>query len=401
MKGLERLSEDLKQERQKATSALQDRARLRIEIENLKGQNQQLSGDLTDLQQKYDNLISEKQLMESKLNEKDSVKMSKDHELLEIKKTLDFTRSSLDKMTVERDEKVEELAARNEKVNSFSQRNDILEGKLAAKEELIFQLKEEIGKLKNKQTGYDDKEVHALSQLNDRSREIQELRNRAKQAEIVKESYQQQFSINKEIKQELEAALEANSNLTQQLRDSTLKNFELSANVDRLEDQLSEVNRQQESLYEEKSKLETAVDELDRRMRAESELAAIASKRADVSTNGKVTLERQFEELRHSHSLLLESHNSLEMQLNSARTSIISLNNELTVARDRAELVDAALIEANNAQAMSVEIEYLRAQLTEVRKQLIRRGIDDEAGALAPKAIIDREAHSRQVHFCW
>ena len=56
IKGLERLSEDLRQERQKATMALQDRARLRIEVESLKTQYQQVTADMKEYKGNMENL---------------------------------------------------------------------------------------------------------------------------------------------------------------------------------------------------------------------------------------------------------------------------------------------------------------------------------------------------------
>ena len=69
--GLDRLSEDLRVERQKASSALQDRARLRVEIEGLKQKVQLSEKQIDDVSNALDDRITDLNNANSKINEMD------------------------------------------------------------------------------------------------------------------------------------------------------------------------------------------------------------------------------------------------------------------------------------------------------------------------------------------
>lgn len=91
----------------------------------------------------------------------------------------------------------------------------------------------------------------------------------------------------------------------------------------------------------------------------------------------------------------------LEALLCDARETIFGLNKEMSLLQDRVNRSDAALAEAASAQAMAGEVEGLRAQLADVRKQLLKKDIDKETASLSPRDVIEREHQSRQVRSLW
>lgn len=73
------------------------------------------------------------------------------------------------------------------------------------------------------------------------------------------------------------------------------------------------------------------------------------------------------------------------------------MQSELQWTRSHLAEVEAAAVQTSSLQTAAAEVEHLRAQLNDVRRQLIKRDVEDEADLVAPRSLIEREAQGRQV----
>jgi chromosome segregation ATPase len=398
IKGLERLSDDLRQERQKATIALQDRARLRVEVESLKGTVLQLQQDLKDCRQFMESNDQHREQLHGEVTILLSEKQEMVAELHQLRDKLSHADSDINTNHHERDKAIEDMKLMRSQVNSLQSSHAVIEAKLHVKEQQLHEYISEIEKLRHAVTQSDEKENRTNSILLDRLKEIDELSSRIQQAEVVKESYHQHLLSSEEIKRELEKSMSNSLFISQQLRESSHRLSEQHAYAQDLEVKLQRVSMQNEALASDKHELECAVEELSARVRAEAEMASTEQQRADACARAKEYLEKQVHELRQAHSGLADANHRLEQLLSEATAEISSLNSELIKSSEREAEKDIALEAAQQSQSMASEVEFLRAQLGEVRKQLIRRGIEEEASVLTPKTLMERENHSRQVY---
>jgi chromosome segregation ATPase len=275
--------------------------------------------------------------------------------------------------------------------------NSVIEAKLTVKDQQLSEYVMEIDNLRHTLSMHDEKEARNATVLLDRLREIEDLTTRIQQAEVVKESYHQHLLSSEELKKELEKSMSNSLFISQQLRENSHKLSEQHVHCQELELKLQKLSIERDALLSERHELECAVEELSARVRAEAEMASTEQQRADAVARAKDFLDQQLIELRQAHSALLDTNHSLETILGDANAEISSLNAELAHCHEREAEKDIALEKAQASQSMASEVEFLRAQLSEVRKQLIKRGIEEDAGVLAPKTLLDRDNHSRQV----
>jgi len=73
MGGLQKLSDELRAERHKATTALQEKARLKIEVETLKSRMQMTMKEAVDSRDSSESSEMEKRSLRTKLKEMESI----------------------------------------------------------------------------------------------------------------------------------------------------------------------------------------------------------------------------------------------------------------------------------------------------------------------------------------
>lgn len=291
-----------------------------------------------------------------------------------------------------------ELKNSLEKIRSLEKNNQSLEAALINKEDCIEEMQGEIKTLRDRQNNFEEKEESIFQLQSGTMRELDELRARAKKAELVKDSYHRQLSSNEDLRRELEKTTENNSFLSKQLREATKVSSELQQQQASLEDRLSHITRERDQYYSDARDLEAMANELSKTVQAEQEIARNANLRGDGATRGKEFMDQQLEEMRTAYGNMMDENSALESELCETKAQMMQLSKDLSLSREKAAMVDAALAEAAGAQALASEVECLRAQLSDVRKQLIKRDIEEDANSVSPRAVLEREAHTRQVY---
>lgn len=144
MKGIERLSEELRLERQKANHAVQDRARTKIEVETLKQSMEQQRHELQELQAYTDELklslqqslhnIEQLEAINHQTTEQLENQLQESTRTKELLKTYEHDASRHRAMLQEKDEEL----------MSWKVKLETAENKSSSKDELIDHLKQEL-----------------------------------------------------------------------------------------------------------------------------------------------------------------------------------------------------------------------------------------------------------------
>jgi len=397
IRGLERLSEDLKLERQKANAALQDRARLRIEVESLKQYIEKQSLEINEGKAALEGAEGEIESLRQQIV--DAEKISEGHkasgrlsqlQVEQVKTELAERNQINDSLTRDLRESRDQFLALQ---NDFS----ALESKAESRDGLIRELELEVGQLRQKCLEAEQKVALSHETIVEQIKTSEDMDLRVKHADALKENYAQLQSEHADLRREFEILLKRNTEATTKNNECTLAINDSMKQLKHMEDQMDAMRRECDAYRSEIDTLELSREELLKRIKAEVETTQAANARADVALRGRLFLEKQIEELRLAHEESLNRESGFEEELSRAQAIISLLQNEASNLRDRAAQADSALEQAARAQAMATELECLRAQLSEIQKQLIRRDVEDEAGSIAPRAIIEREEHSRKV----
>jgi chromosome segregation ATPase len=165
-----------------------------------------------------------------------------------------------------------------------------------------------------------------------------------------------------------------------------------------LKDELQSTKVRLEKLKQEVASTDQVNEELMRRMDAEAENAALARDRAEAAFRQKEQLEQQLERVQEAHEKSLKRCEGLEEASASVNSTVLTLQSDLAAAREECSDLETALEEAAGKQVLAQEVETLRSQLTDVRKKLAKRDIEEDVERLTPASLLEREKSNRRVY---
>jgi chromosome segregation ATPase len=172
----------------------------------------------------------------------------------------------------------------------------------------------------------------------------------------------------------------------------------LESNEITIKDELQSTKVRLEKLKLEVVNTDQVNEELMKRMDAESENATLARERAEVAIRQKEQLEQQLEKLQDAYEKSLKRCEVMEESEANLNSSMLTLQSELAQTREECSDLETALEEAAGMQVLAQEVETLRAQLTDVRKKLAKRDIEEDVDRLTPATMLEREKNNRKVY---
>lgn len=217
-------------------------------------------------------------------------------------------------------------------------------------------------------------------------------------ADVMETSYNQTKTSNEELRAELDKALQSNSELNEQARELNRTLSDRIQQVSLLEDTIEQLNISHQRMQQELGEVEAEKESILSRVQAEIDAGEAAREQADAAARGRDYLDKQVQDLRQAHEDALKYSSQLEEQLGATKSQLSECRGELSDCKEKLLECEGALEAAAGAQAMTTEIEILRAQLNDVRRQLIKRDLEEEAGVMAPSAVMDREQQGRIVY---
>jgi chromosome segregation ATPase len=406
LSGLERLSADLQQERQKCTAALKDRAKQKIEIERLKQKNLAYKEELDDLR---DRLEDTERIIQSETNElnQSTFKLNdKDKEVNRCKSELETAQATIKSTeTTLQDLQTAYASLNADYIAARGQCDDENEGILML-EKQIQELKDSNQMLRSMKSNTDEAASNMHNKYADQVKELEEYKIRSRKFDTISEKYTWLQQNGEEVRRELEDTLRRNTALSRQSREAQDLATAREGEVHRYQDALEEATARIKELEEENKDILDVQKELTLQIGVHTAALAAERTRSEDARVNRQYLDAHVNELRDAHSSALQQCASTESELAAANTKISALMVELTTRREQAQQVEAAQQEAEHAHTLSVEVETLRGELTNVRKQLVRRDVEDEANAassgdgsgLSSKAMSERETNSRKVY---
>jgi chromosome segregation ATPase len=166
-----------------------------------------------------------------------------------------------------------------------------------------------------------------------------------------------------------------------------------------LSDELQSTKVRLEKLKQEVVSTDQVNAELMKRMDAESESASLAMERAEVAIRQKEQLEQQLDRVQGSYENALKRCEVMAEAEASLNSTLLTVRSELAQKSEECADLETALEEAAGKQVLAQEVETLRAQLTEVRRKLAKRDIEQDAGdRLTPASLQEREKNNRRVY---
>lgn len=399
LKGIDRLSEELRIERQKATEALQEVTRQRVEIASLSQSNDSLNAMYEDLKEQcsleraesdavHNDLIN----LEAEYNHLKSetdVKLEEYQHLYHHNLSLQSENDSL-KDTLH--DKESQLAAVTIKCNSLESRSN-------AKEELLNKLKSEIQDIRHNYTTIEQEKLNIIEELKNQEAWNEELKLELGKFEVMSDGYNQTRSSNDELRAELDSTLQNTASYMEQIRELNLKLKEKLLNENNLQDIITNLIKEKEILQKECNDIELNRNQINERIQAEIIASEESKKYAETTARGREFLDIQLNELQEKHREVLNYNTILENNLNENKIIVTELHNEISNLREKLINYESSSMQNNNVQAMVIEIDSLRHQLNEMRREMLKRGIEEDAGVIPPKAVIDRVEESKQVGF--
>lgn len=398
LRGLEKLSEDLRQERSRASLAMQERARMRIEIESLKQTVEKQNLEIVDHKSTISRFETEKSLMNDDLvNIND--KFLKDKQECQ---DLISENEKLKKDLLDKNNECDSLINRCAELRNQSLELETIihssDNKTSSKDTMIQDLQNELSHLRRVQTD-SEKKIEFLSKLYDETKnQLEDCQQQNSQDSLARERLSQLQLSYADLQREYENTLQHSNDDKKKLLVVQQQNDEFKRVVSRLESETSNLRDLLAKSQHDVEILETSRDELIKHLKAEKDTSEAAQVKADVANRGKLYLERQINDLEAAHSSSLQREKQLENDLSQARKTIFENDNEIMKLKDRVQQLEGLEETARQSRQMEIELESLRTQLVEVRRQMVKRDVDEDATVLAPRAIFEREQQSRQVY---
>ena len=398
MKGLEKISADLKNERDKSTQALQDRARLRIELQSLKKRMETTLNELDESNRNNRNLEEDKSMLKGRISELEDSLSTQKKELSEME---DHARESSKRID-------EEVKARGQLETEAEQcrvewrkaqiASEEYELRLQQNQSMIGELQAELERAIRLRDMSEQKYEHVNTIVQDQAREMNQLSSQMAVNAKIATDYAHMKRSNDDLKNELKESVEKSVLQTNQIHSLSAELNELKNTEGLLNKQVLSLELEKDKIVQEHRSSEMAFNEMEKRLKAELDANTAASIRADSAIASRNALENQVDELKFAHDAVLETRNRLETDLGAKNKLENSLREELQEAKERVMKLESSLQENEGSQQLSIEVEFLRAQLTDLRRQLTKREVEDEASHITPSTFVEREEQNRRMY---
>jgi hypothetical protein len=398
IKGLERLSEELRLERQKANYALQEKARIRVEIESYKQTIEQQKETIDELQQKCDGLVTEVHELEKQVQSAHSENSQSQHILQQSKSNTNELQSALEQANATIENYRQKVLDRDNDVHELRIRMETLEKKGHTKDDLIQSLKDELLSVRKSQMTFEEEKEQVYSRLNQQSAINQELQAQLQLIGAKESGYHETVESNAELRDALEKTLLLNNALHDQVQDLQSHLNEKTTHERSLLQESMQLHSMRTQLLEEISNLQVAHDDTVSRLDAEIDAKLAAQEKAEAAVKNRVFLESQMSTMRSAYEDALSASADLEREIATQKQMIADLQEQMIQLRDKEAQLETLQRQVTNQQAVSLELETLRTQLQVMRKKLVKKDLEEEAQVVAPRALLEREQQGRLVY---
>lgn len=220
VRGLEKLAQELRHERQKSTSALQDRNRQRIEVEKIKSQLADAQCEIENKQTEYDSLAQAHH--EAQLQIQDFENHLQEHENLiaELREqAANHEVEMREQAEIQADLQAEYDRLKGEEITS-TQTIAKLENAVVSRTDVIEEMEREIKRQQSTIAQQEQRINNLTMDLAEKNSQDDEYLSKLKKAEVVEENYREMQMSSAQLRSELEESLQRSGDISSKLREA-------------------------------------------------------------------------------------------------------------------------------------------------------------------------------------
>lgn len=403
IKGLERLSEELRLERQKSQQALQERARSKIEIETLRQSNEQVRNEFLDLQNKYEELQNQSRSYSNEIEKLQSDEYLYTQRIEDLEQQLQEQRLQYEQFVAEQMQLKLTYQQQHEEALTSQMKIDTLEKKSLVKDDLINSLKQEIGKMRHSHLNFEQEKLSTLQELNNTSMINEELQLKLQSVDNLEDCYHSMEDRYMALKDELEDSLQLNSQLNSTVHELTNKLLDKQQSEKTLSVQMETIQQEKQQLIDDIEQLESQYHEILQHIQLEKEAHEAMRERANAAVRNRTFLDEQVIEIKTLYEETLQKNNDYESTINDLQLTILKLSEKLQELSNQIDEKDHQLQKHSHQTTYQQEISQLKIQLTVMKKQLLQQQLQQENqfdgnGGYTSQSILQREQQGKQVY---
>lgn len=397
MEGLEKIAADLRVERTKATNALRDRARLKVDNESLHQELKEkedqvgvLEESLTDLKEQLASSRHAVEKFEDDFDRKRDEVAQQKAQILEMKE--ERTRN-----VSEKDTALTDLQTLEKEVFALREENEMLKGKLFSAEKMQRKMEAEASEVVILKNTLEEEHTVNLEKLRERSRLVESMKDRIAAAEALELSYKQAVAANEGLKAELDSSIKAESKLSDSARKYAREYTEKSIAREMMTEELTRLKQEQGEARGLYKALEQANTELKGRIQAEVEGHGFTKQRADSLQKSLDGLRSELGNASRSVDDFRSQNSTLELSLSKYKVELKEANEKIASLRVSSDAVAKLRVNLAEAQAAAKEGEDAKSQLFNLKKQMTKANL--EAGRSGAAISLSQSFNSNNASF--
>lgn len=397
MKGVERLSAELKQERLRGDMLCQDKNRTRLDTEELKKAVSELKYALQVSKEDAEELTKELSETVEKLQalqgEHDALK---DELAVKAEQYQDWLSSSAE--TSHFIESLQEaLQDKEDQLRSLHIQVETLTAVSATKDAHIASLTKDLKEIRKAQKETEQSKLDTFRALNDQEALNEELQMQLQLNDVAGSGQLLSQEASEELRAQLEESLATSAALNEQLVEMNNRISQKAQAERRLSEALQTTTADNQRLSSELAALTARNALLESNITVETSARLAAGQHAETVLRNRRFLDDQLADLKEAYHISQTARGQLEVDLANTREELEALLGQYQEQDQLVQQLSVKAAAADQRADCTAEIDSLRTQLNQLRRQMIKRDMEEQAGVLPPKVIIDREQAGRAV----
>lgn len=406
LKGIERLADELKSEKTKLNASLQDRAKLKTDIDSLKQVIEQYKAKVNELTLSINEGQQTNQLLETTIDELHHDKDSLTNQLTDSKNDYQQLLSQYHTLIGQQQTLQEENLSYQEENKLLLLKTESFEKKLLTKDELINNLQQELIELRNNQLLIEQEKIQTSQQLHQETNKNEELLTQLTIQTALEDGYELTKVSNDELKHELDRALQLNHELNQEIAKITNDLMASQQSTYDYKASHMKLTFEHERLTKEHQELSSMYSLLQEQLQSEQLAKDSAFDRLDIQHKSRQYMDHQLQELKENQQQFNEVNQQLSQENFLLKKTIEELQHGSTtnqsIDMNKQQLLQEQLTEQTQLITnMTQEMDLLKNQLIEMRKKVLKKELEDTSGLVSSKILLDREQVGRQVSDCF
>ena len=397
LKGIDRISEEIRQERQKVNQLQQEKAKLKIEVETLKQSIETYKIEKDDL---TNEIYNQKRALQDQKMSIESLQSEISFYQTTVQ-ALEKEKKEVELMVLQQEDEhqlfQESMQQQKDEILTLQLKIDSYDKKLLSKDDLINSLKLELLNIRQSQLKFEKDNIQTMNELNTKNIQSEELSSKLEFIGELEKNLSQTKENNDVLYQELQKSLELNASYQLQIQESQQKLLEKQNKEKEFLATIDELLNEKDFLVKETHNLEDTIHQLTETLSIERDSSSTVKERSQSVQQNNSFLEGQVRELKDLYERVLQANVQLEENYNALKIYSNNMQEEVASWREKNQELESQLASMTSNQAMKSELDALRSQLQIMRKKLLQKDLEQESGIITSQQLMEREQQGRQV----